>query len=112
VEKSSLDQSGEEHDDATSKCPTRESVHKSTFVIPESKYSLSTLYPPQPHPYQMDNKLSTKYVYTYPIDQYYLLHIVPFMPVVFIHCPYSNPHPSQMGRVWVENNYPLKQWGG
>jgi hypothetical protein len=37
VEKSSLDQSGEEHDDATSKCPTREGVHKSTFVIPESK---------------------------------------------------------------------------
>jgi hypothetical protein len=30
------------------------------------------------------------------------------MPVVFIHCPYSNPHPPQMGRVWVENNYPLK----
>jgi hypothetical protein len=23
-------------------------------------------------------------------------------PVVFIHYPYSNPHPSQMGRVWVE----------
>jgi hypothetical protein len=34
------------------------------------------------------------------------------MPVVFIHCPYSNPHPPQMGRVWVENNYPLKEWGG
>jgi hypothetical protein len=34
------------------------------------------------------------------------------MPVVFIHCPYSNPHPPQMGRVWVENNYPLKKWGG
>jgi hypothetical protein len=31
------------------------------------------------------------------------------MPVVFIHCPYSNPHPPQMGRVWVENNYPLKK---
>jgi hypothetical protein len=26
--------------------------------------------------------------------------------------PYSNPHPPQMGRVWVENNYPLKKWGG
>jgi hypothetical protein len=34
------------------------------------------------------------------------------MPVVFIHCSYSNPHPPQMGRVWVENNYPLKKWGG
>jgi hypothetical protein len=34
------------------------------------------------------------------------------MPVVFIHYPYSNPHPSQVGRVWVENNYPLKKWGG
>jgi hypothetical protein len=34
------------------------------------------------------------------------------IPVVFIHCPYSNPHPPQMGRVWVENNYPLKKWGG
>jgi hypothetical protein len=34
------------------------------------------------------------------------------MPVVFIHCPYSNPHPPQMGRVWVKNNYPLKKWGG
>jgi hypothetical protein len=34
------------------------------------------------------------------------------MPVVFIHYPYSNPHPPQMGRVWVENNYPLKKWGG
>jgi hypothetical protein len=34
------------------------------------------------------------------------------MPVVFIHCPYSNPHPPQMGRIWVENNYPLKKWGG
>jgi hypothetical protein len=34
------------------------------------------------------------------------------MPVVFIHCPYSNSHPPQMGRVWVENNYPLKKWGG
>jgi hypothetical protein len=34
------------------------------------------------------------------------------MPVVFIHCPYSNPHPPQMGRVCVENNYPLKKWGG
>jgi hypothetical protein len=34
------------------------------------------------------------------------------MPVVFIHCPYSNPHPPQMWRVWVENNYPLKKWGG
>jgi hypothetical protein len=34
------------------------------------------------------------------------------MPVVFIHCPYSNPHPPQMGRVWVENNYPLKKCGG
>jgi hypothetical protein len=34
------------------------------------------------------------------------------MPVVFIHCPYSNPHPPQMGRVWIENNYPLKKWGG
>jgi hypothetical protein len=30
-------------------------------------------------------------------------------PVVFIHYPHSNPHPSQMGRVWVENNYPLKK---
>jgi hypothetical protein len=37
---------------------------------------------------------------------------VPNMPVVFIHCPYSNPHPPQIGRVWVENNYPLKKWGG
>jgi hypothetical protein len=36
----------------------------------------------------------------------------PIMPVVFIHYPYSNPHPPQMGRVWVENNYPLKKWGG
>jgi hypothetical protein len=34
------------------------------------------------------------------------------MPVVFIHCPYLNPHPTQMGKVWVENNYPLKKWGG
>jgi hypothetical protein len=34
------------------------------------------------------------------------------MPVVFIHYPYSNPHPSQMGRLWVENNYTLKKWGG
>jgi hypothetical protein len=34
------------------------------------------------------------------------------MPVIFIHCPYSNPHPPQMGRVWVENNYTLKKWGG
>jgi hypothetical protein len=34
------------------------------------------------------------------------------MPVVFIHYPYLNPHPPQMGRVWVENNYPLKKWGG
>jgi hypothetical protein len=34
---------------------------------------------------------------------------LPAMPVVFIHCPYSNPHPPQMGRVWVENNYPLKK---
>jgi hypothetical protein len=34
------------------------------------------------------------------------------MPVVFIHYPYSNPHPPQMVRVWVENNYPLKKWGG
>jgi hypothetical protein len=34
------------------------------------------------------------------------------MAVVFIHCPYSNPHPPQMGRVWVENNYPLNKWGG
>jgi hypothetical protein len=33
-------------------------------------------------------------------------------PVVFIHYPHSNPHPSQMGRVWVENNYPLKKWVG
>jgi hypothetical protein len=33
-------------------------------------------------------------------------------PVVFIHYPYSNPHPSQIGRVWVENNYPLKKWVG
>jgi hypothetical protein len=33
-------------------------------------------------------------------------------PVVFIHCPHSNPHPSQMGRVWVENNYSLKKWVG
>jgi hypothetical protein len=33
-------------------------------------------------------------------------------PVVFIHYPYSNPHPSQMGRIWVENNYPLKKWVG
>jgi hypothetical protein len=38
--------------------------------------------------------------------------IVGIMPVVFIHCPYSNPHSPQMGRVWVENNYPLKKWGG
>jgi hypothetical protein len=36
----------------------------------------------------------------------------PSMPVVFIHCPYSNPHPPQMGRVWVDNNYSLKKWGG
>jgi hypothetical protein len=34
------------------------------------------------------------------------------MPVVFIHCPYSNLHQPQMGRVWVENNYPLKKWRG
>jgi hypothetical protein len=34
------------------------------------------------------------------------------MPVVFIHYPYSNPHPPQMRRVWVENNYPWKKWGG
>jgi hypothetical protein len=34
------------------------------------------------------------------------------MPIVFIHCPYSNPHPPQMGRVWVEHNYPLKKWEG
>jgi hypothetical protein len=34
------------------------------------------------------------------------------MPIVFIHCLYSNPHPPQLGRVWVENNYPLKKWGG
>jgi hypothetical protein len=35
---------------------------------------------------------------------------VAVMPVVFIHYPYSNPHPPpQMGRVWVENNYPLKK---
>jgi hypothetical protein len=34
------------------------------------------------------------------------------MSVVFIHYSYSNPHPPQMGRVWVENNYPLKKWGG
>jgi hypothetical protein len=27
------------------------------------------------------------------------------LPIVFIHCPYSNPHPSQMGRVRVKNNY-------
>jgi hypothetical protein len=33
-------------------------------------------------------------------------------PVVFIHYPHSNPHPSQMGRVWVENNYSLKKWVG
>jgi hypothetical protein len=33
-------------------------------------------------------------------------------PVVFIHYPHSNPHPSQMGRVWVENYYPLKKWVG
>jgi hypothetical protein len=33
-------------------------------------------------------------------------------PVVFIHYPHSNPHPSQMGRVWIENNYPLKKWVG
>jgi hypothetical protein len=25
---------------------------------------------------------------------------------------YSNPHPPQMVRVWVENNYLLKKWGG
>jgi hypothetical protein len=31
------------------------------------------------------------------------------MRVVFIHCPYSNPHTPQMGRIWVENNYPLKK---
>jgi hypothetical protein len=31
-------------------------------------------------------------------------------PDVFIHYPHSNPHPPQMGRVWVENNYPLKKW--
>jgi hypothetical protein len=36
------------------------------------------------------------------------IHILS-MPVVFIHCPYSNPHPPQMGRVWVEINYPLKK---
>jgi hypothetical protein len=40
------------------------------------------------------------------------MHALEVMPVVFIHCPYSNPHPPQMGRVWVENNYPLKKWGG
>jgi hypothetical protein len=28
-------------------------------------------------------------------------------PVVFIHCPYSIPHPPQMGRVWVENKDPF-----
>jgi hypothetical protein len=31
------------------------------------------------------------------------------MRVVFIHCPYSNPHTPQMGRICVENNYPLKK---
>jgi hypothetical protein len=31
------------------------------------------------------------------------------VPVVFIHYPHSNPHPSQMGRVLVENYYPLKK---
>jgi hypothetical protein len=30
----------------------------------------------------------------------------------FIHYPHSNPHTSQMGRVWVENNCPLKKWAG
>jgi hypothetical protein len=34
------------------------------------------------------------------------------MPVVFIHSPYSNPHSPQMGRVLVENNYPLNKRGG
>jgi hypothetical protein len=43
--------------------------------------------------------------------------VVPFWvdlgrPVVFIHYPHSNPHSSQMGRVWVENYYPLKKWVG
>jgi hypothetical protein len=38
------------------------------------------------------------------------LHLI--RPVVFIHYPYSIPHPLQMGRVWVENNYPLKKLGG
>jgi hypothetical protein len=33
------------------------------------------------------------------------------MTVVFIHYPYSNPHLTQMGRVWVENNYPLGMGG-
>jgi hypothetical protein len=33
-------------------------------------------------------------------------------PVVFIHYLHSNPHSSQMGRVWVENNYPFKKWVG
>jgi hypothetical protein len=32
-------------------------------------------------------------------------------PVVFIHYPHSNPHPSQMGRVWVENNYFIEEMG-
>jgi hypothetical protein len=40
------------------------------------------------------------------------INIQEFMPIVFIHCPYSNPYPPQMGRVWVENNYKLKKWGG
>jgi hypothetical protein len=38
------------------------------------------------------------------------LHLI--RPVVFIHYPYSIPHPLQMGRVWLENNYPLKKLGG
>jgi hypothetical protein len=31
------------------------------------------------------------------------------MHVVCIHYSYSNPHPPQMGRVWIENNYLLKK---
>jgi hypothetical protein len=43
--------------------------------------------------------------------QYYILSSA-IKPLVFIYYPHSNPHPPQIGRVWVENNYPLKKWVG
>jgi hypothetical protein len=56
---------------------------------------------------------SSIYITTDNINKTALIHfILRCMPVVFIHYPYSNPHPPQMGRVWVENNYPWKKWGG